>query len=462
MLYPAAGVSKQRGKMNLQEVHTLKLNALYQFKFYYGGDDAYGILVHSTSDDKYYIIPPTKISDYNLAPQKIVDIGKLVNIATIASWAEWGRNPTSKEPPITIYGSPKATKLVILGAGASYDYCNTIRKTPHNSLPLANNLFSDDYAHKLFFYPGVQSLIGPINLSGDLEKFIQDKWNTITRHEDRRNLSKLINFQYYLHDLFMDLSRQHGKNYTSNYYTLTDLADQYATQTGEHVVFVNFNYDTLVETTMKKSFQYRFDNVNDYVDYQKRRLLLFKPHGSCNWVRKFNPAIAQHLDKSYNINSCRILSQLLHKANISFDILNQYLNLDFEILDYDEVIHACPDDYKENILYLPQLIFPIKEKDEFVMPSGSVGYMDYFLSNITNILIIGWKGAEENFQQLLSQKLKDKTPSITVVNYQDPSITGILNKSLPGSSVKCTGDTFSSYMKHCLTQPDHFFKIPRP
>ena len=303
---------------------------------------------------------------------------------------------------------------------------------------------------------------GPINLCGNLEKYIQDKWNTITRHEDRRSLSKLINFLYYLHDLFMDLSRKHSNNFTSNYYTLTDLADQYATQTGEHIVFVNFNYDTLVETTLRKSLQYRFNTFNDYVDYRNRKLLLFKPHGSCNWVRKFDPAIVQHLYKNYNVNSRRILSQLLNKANISFDVLNRYLNPEFEILDYDEVKHACADDYKNNILYLPQLVIPIREKDEFVMPSNTVDYMDYFLSNITDILVIGWKGGEEKFQQLLSRKLAGKTPSITVVNHKDTSIAGIFNKSLPGSSVNCTGETFSSYMKYCMTKPDHFFKIPRP
>jgi hypothetical protein len=72
--------------------------------------------------------------------------------------------------------------------------------------------------------------------------------------------------------------------------------------------------------------------------------------------------------------------------------------------------------------YYPQLLIPLKTKDDFILPEKHKQVLIECMKNVDDILIIGWKGTEAFFNKQLSGCLGDKKVSITVVNIGDHDI----------------------------------------
>lgn len=430
--------------MTHNEFRELPPDQIFEIRFYYG-DVKYGILVEGENFDRVYYIPRAKINELNQGRKVVKEIGEEVSLACISSCKSIGAAKKFKTPPnVTIHNPPVIKKLVILGAGASYDSAYGMNDDNLRP-PLANSLFDDRFDVILMNYPGAYNFSSELAHTKDIEAFFQGKWENLKRHHDPITLSKIINVQYYLHDLFLQVSKKTGQPKRSNYNTLVNLAHEYSVRTGEHVLFVTFNYDLLLEEAMRRTLKYRIESLSDYVNHQDRKLLLFKPHGSCNFIRKLDASILEQMPSPYNVNSVKILSQLLHSRNISYDLINSKLKDQFELFDRDEVIHAS--DTQEIIMYLPQLLLPFKAKDDFVMPDEHTILLDSFLTHIDEILVIGWKGTEEKFQQLLNRKLSDKAISITTVTRGESSVKEEFQKSIPNATYKPDGNTFSEFMQ---------------
>ncbi|HEY5123906.1 MAG TPA: hypothetical protein VIK14_09245, partial [Ignavibacteria bacterium] len=98
-------------------------------------------------------------------------------------------------------------KLVILGAGASFDsiykYENKESSEPWTP-PLCNNLFDvrEQFNPIMSKYHGVMSLRSEILTYEDIEAYFQDKWNFAIDQNDLQLLNNLINIQYYLSEIF--------------------------------------------------------------------------------------------------------------------------------------------------------------------------------------------------------------------------------------------------------------------
>ena len=86
----------------------------------------------------------------------------------------------------------------------------------------------------------------------------------------------------------------------------------------------------------------------------------------------------------------------------------------------------------------PQLLLPFKSKDDFILPESHKKYLIDKLNEVNDILIIGWKGTEENFLNLLRDRIGNKYEPIKtlVVNGIDRSITKSLKKALPNSTIQ--------------------------
>lgn len=440
--------------MTSDELRQLPLNQIFEIRLYYG-DVKHGMLVEDGTSNRVYHVPTEKVNELNQAGKVARDIGHEISLACISSCKSIGPMHKFKEPPLVIiHNPPVIKKLIILGAGASYDSAYGINDNSLRS-PLANNLFDDQFDPVLMTYTGANNFSSELAHTKDIEAFFQAKWENIKKHHDPITLSKIINVQYYLHDLFLRISKKMGQPKRSNYNTLVNLVHAHTVSTGEHVLFVTFNYDLLLEEALCRTLKYQFNSLNDYVNYKDRKLLLFKPHGSCNFIRKLDASIIEHIQSSYNINSVTILSQLLHSRNISYDLINSKLHDDFTLLGRDEIIHAS--DTQELVMYLPQLLLPFKSKDDFVMPDEHSLLLDHFLSNIDEILVIGWKGTEAKFQQLLHRKLSGKRVSITTVTKGEMSARDEFKKSIPNASYKSDGTTFSAFLEEIMTKERTLF-----
>lgn len=438
--------------MTYNDFNQLSNSDIYEFRFYYG-DIKVGILAEEHPSGKIYFVPPFKINELNQPGKEPSDVGEPVSIDCIIKWKIAARNQPYKQPssfPLT--NPPVTRKLIILGAGASYD-CGITAKEQRP--PLANELFQDRYIGPGSFYQGAYQLCADLAHTSDIEAYFQHKWDRITAHYDLNALSKVINVQFYLHDLFIDISKKCLNPKVSNYKSLVNLVDDYVVRTGEYVAIVNFNYDLLLEDALNKCIKYNFDTTDDYVDYQNRKVLLFKPHGSCNFIRKLHPSIMEILPPHFEMRSVSTLATFLYKQNRDLDYLLSKINGEIELLGRDEIIRNT--DTPDLVTYFPQLLIPYKAKDSFVMPQKHEVWLDHFLSGIDEIVVIGWKGTEAKFQDLLRRRIQNKRISITTVTGTDDTVRKEFGLSIPNAVYQESATTFSAYIQQLIGESKPIF-----
>ncbi len=431
----------------------LSLQYPYEFRFYYG-DVQYGILMEDFTTKKIYLIPVQRISEVNSNRSIITEIGTPVNITTIKSWMPLTNAGMHKKPrSYPLQNPPKIRKLIILGAGASYD-CGVTDDALRP--PVANELFQDKFINPFsLHYQGAFQLCSDLAHTGDIEAYFQRKWQRVVDHYDPNLLSRIINVQFYLHELFMDISHKCRNPRESNYKCLVNLANEHCISTGERVLFVNFNYDLLLEDALKRSLKYHFTGIDDYVDYHNRNLLLVKPHGSCDLIKKLDPGISEILPPHYEMRSVSTLAEFLYQQNRDLDYILGKQTGDYELLGRDEILRNT--DTPELVTYLPQLLIPYKSKDSFVMPEKHEIWMDYFLNDIDEIIVIGWKGTEAKFQELLKRKLEHKKVTITTITKGEDTVRNEFNKSIPHGVYKEAENTFSAFIKKAVAENHSLF-----
>jgi hypothetical protein len=438
--------------MTRTEFNQLSLQHQYEFRFYFG-EVKYGILAEDIAVGKIYLVSRNSINELNRPGIKLSEIGTAVNISTIVYWKPIDRSRRTILPEsYPLVNPPAIRKMVILGAGASYDCgISDEKKKP----PLANALFKEHCINAHSKYQGAYQLCADLAHTQDIEAYFQKMWDRIVEHYDPNSLSKLISVQFYLHELFINISRQCMNPLESNYKCLVNLADEYTVRTGEHVFFVNFNYDLLLEDALHRCVKYEFNNIGDYVDYSRRKVLLFKPHGSCNFIRKLHSSISEILPPHYEMRSVSTLAEFLYKNNKDMDYVMSKLNGKMELLGRDELIYNT--DTPELVMYLPQLLVPYKSKDSFVMPEKHELWMNHFLSDIDEIIVIGWKGTEAKFQDLLKRKLEHKKVTITTITHGDDSAREEFKHSIPNAEYKDAATDFSDYIKNAISENKSLF-----
>jgi hypothetical protein len=79
----------------------------------------------------------------------------------------------------------------------------------------------------------------------------------------------------------------------------------------------------------------------------------------------------------------------------------------------------------------PQLLIPIKSKDEFVMPKEHLELMNKYLAQCTDMLIIGWKGQEASFLKTLQEQCGTKEINATFVTCNDTKPIAELSNKIP-------------------------------
>ncbi len=452
--------------MTINEYFSLSNRVLYKFRLYYA-DSIIGFMVEN--DSNYYIITPKHKKDYNDGKKPLSEIGKRVLLDQVESYEIYNENQKSNFDTniLEFNGTLKTKKLIILGAGASFDYSfDPNSKTKEFNPPLANDLFSDNFMKVISKYSGAMNLSPEIILASrhDIESYFQEQWQKILETHNPILFSNLINIQFYLHHLFEEITSMNLNKRENNYWALAKKAHEYTTSTGEHIAVVSFNYDTLFEEALTKQVKYEFDNMNNYIDFASRKILLFKPHGSYNWIRKIKGKInnSNPYPEYSKIKSLNDFAERIHNSSISFNKINSMLSDEITVRHRSHIdFSASHPQYNSqylSYLYVPQLLIPFKDKDGFFMPKSHELVMGNFLTDINEILIIGWKGSEQKFLELLSKKFNNSSLKITIVNKNDGQSV-MDNFKHVSSEIEFinTECTFSNYIEIINSKNEHFF-----
>jgi len=310
--------------------------------------------------------------------------------------------------------------MVVFGAGASYDSYSVIPPpslregqvlpdgyAPHFGdympyrPPLTNEIFArksfiDEVLPKLPALRELQSHLGVLRKppDGSLEQELE----RIRDQADQRPELKrdLLAVQFYLHVLLWHAVRQWTE--VTKGPAATTYADilkrvQQATREGEDVLLVTFNYDTMLEAALNT----RGVAIGSIPAYVATNYKVIKLHGSVNWAHPVRTAV------DTRDGTTGTLANLIRMAG----------ELD---IDYDTFIYLRETDffsYPAGILdgetrpvNVPAIAIPILSKKNYECPQDHLRLLETSLPNVTKVLLIGWRAAEEHFLGLLRAKLR--------------------------------------------------------
>ena len=153
---------------------------------------------------------------------------------------------------------------------------------------------------------------------------------------------------------------------------------------GYAVPIVSFNYDRLVETTLR-SRGIPIANLDDYVSNPQFKL--FKVHGSIDWVRRTGMKAAGIADPANQWGAAFAVTERAASLNFSkeFSISTDY-----------------PSGMLDDELVAPALAIPLEDKTTFECPEPHLSLLKSLLDDASHILVIGWRATENHFLQMLT------------------------------------------------------------
>ena len=163
---------------------------------------------------------------------------------------------------------------------------------------------------------------------------------------------------------------------------------------------MTFNYDTLLEQALD-----RIDiPLKTMMDYTSGPLYeVIKLHGSIDW-RYWIP----------NTEVGILQSQQPHSREVvrAAPVVGKE-----PIVERDG---TTPEEFKQRVLFsLPALAIPTASKTSFVCPAAHVDSLKKSIPAVSKIAIIGWRGGERTFLELLSQGLKNPVQVIAACGNAD-------------------------------------------
>lgn len=286
--------------------------------------------------------------------------------------------------------------LVIFGAGASYDSLASLppggpQYTANVSRPpLANELFSDRefFAEALSRFPDCHPIV-PYLQSAPAGHTIEHTLEILeleaeTDPERKRQMAAIC---YYLHMVIWECERQWNgvTRGITNYVTLLDQLRRMR-RPEEPVCLVTFNYDRMIETALP-SVGVTIETISHYIAHDEFKL--FKLHGSVDWARDIDtPEI-----NVGNRNVWEVARQLIRMAD-QLTISTRY-----------RVVKERPIGASDGVAMFPAIAVPVETKRGYECPDDHLDCLRAYLPKITKVILIGWRGTEQPFLDLLKESL---------------------------------------------------------
>jgi len=362
--------------------------------------------------------------------------------------------------------------LIIVGAGATYDsdwrrpvaadgFQHAGQQARDLRPPLAKDLFNEKrFGQYVASYLPSQGLMDRLRRSApkveqELEA-IRDLSN-VQAHLPRQ----LLAVRYYLRELIAVTVRTWNEakpdlmtNFTRLLTQLEPWRQQCERLQGGHerVAIVTFNYDTLFDDALTYLLpQFPLTKVDDYTS--DSRYQLFKLHGSVNWWREARG----HVIGNQQWTSARgAISSPLEWARTMFDPPAQFTeNGNFLMSGVGHQFPPC----------VPCIALPTatKEASDFACPGTHVEELLRLLRQVTDVLIIGWKGIEGHFLEGWRQvhaSTPDRTiHSLAVVDATHEAAAEVAHRIVQTVGIAPqTTPTFETFSGFVVDKLDHYLQ----
>lgn len=218
---------------------------------------------------------------------------------------------------------------------------------------------------------------------------------------------QIASIRYYLQEILTTCPGQWVVNCQEvlNHLVLLDDIVNYSSSS-EHVCFVTFNYDRLIDWAFDKA-GFRIESFQDYIT---KRFMLIKLHGSVNWGR----VVATPLRPDILENQDLVAQELIRRCS-DINISKEYV-----------ITTGSPPAPIEGRGIFPALAIPVETKLDFECPEEHVTALKEALPQVTKILIIGWRAAEQPFLELMKKGLCIK-PRVLIVNREQKDCDDVVN-----------------------------------
>lgn len=408
----------------------------------YFGEVYFGIIcLHPNFNDRFFIVQKDKNKILNdLKPEertleKYQELGreiKDVNVIKCIIDDQIGTDIQFLQPA---FHGEKFKRMFVFGAAAS-TYCvfgdnSTKFRESHLSPPIGTELFSEKYSSIINQYDGVKlSLPFFESKNHDIEACFQEEWEQVKSTYSPGTVVNHINTQFYLQHLFQTISRKVvDEHYRSNLYSLftSKLKKLVEQNPKERISIASFNYDTILDQFITRVFDQPFEEMNHYINWDNQNVLLFKPHGSCNWGWKIQDKYLKEFCENGLARTLYAKKIEFHTA--FFDLIgtpqeviaqnswghyysnDPYLRGKFSI--NKNLIEVVPSGVMDS--HFPALLLPYRDKDELTMPYDHSECMKYLMEDqIEELYLIGWKGNEDLFNKQFGSASKLK--KVIIVN----------------------------------------------
>ena len=410
----------------------------------YFGEIYFGRIVECPGyDDRFFIIQNDKTTEFRNLKQEERTLERYQSmcreIRDVRVIKHIEKNQIGKEIEFKqiSYSDQIFKRMFVFGAGASA-HCifgklqdREFRKS-NAKPPEGNEIFHHRYVSLISMFPAAKLSAASANSKNEgIENYFEEEWEAYSTYYSPQIANRHINLQFYLSDLFKNISQNVYRTYfESNLYIkfLNKIQRHLAANNKERISLVSFNYDTILDDFIVDIFQEPYKKMSDYINWEERNIMLFKPHGSCNWGWRLRR------DRIRDALQTTIASKLYEGKIEPWQI---YFNL---IGDIGEVIaenswgHEYSMDKNSrgrftinknliehitgnvNDVYLPALLLPYRDKDEMIMPYDHFNALTHLgISKIEELYLIGWKGNENLFNREL-RKHANMIKKIVIVN----------------------------------------------
>lgn len=309
-----------------------------------------------------------------------------------------------------------ARPVIILGAGASYDYVAPTERTKHENWqpPLATGLFNQRAFEGIINqFPAVKglasSVLSTIGGGGDVEDHLRSLQDRVLTSHDERPVAQLGASLFYFQKLFQEISRNYD-HAANNYEELINRLDA-----GGGGCVATFNYDTLFDHALQipEAPTNDFEPLNGGSGYIDGRIKLIKLHGSCDWqyildnwtftrgdFKEPYDYVIQHYDK---------LIVQPPGAN-GYTVQRQERDI------VRSRAYKVPRGDGTTMYLYPAVAIPIARKNSFVCPSHHIAVLKQALETTDRILIVGWKAGDDHLLDMIATNLKQPTRIAVVVS----------------------------------------------
>ena len=174
-------------------------------------------------------------------------------------------------------------------------------------------------------------------------------------------------------------------------------SDDYVSIDGyRSVCLVTFNYDTMLDDAFATSVR-PITTLQDYISSPTYKLI--KVHGSVNWAREVEAPLVADIRAR---GPWQIAYELIDRAS------------ELKLRPVYHLVSEWPiGKSSDNRAIFPAIAIPVQRKQDFECPREHMDVLRAFIPEVTKLLIIGWRGNEQHFVELLK-------------NLREPMVRGMI------------------------------------